>query len=56
MGSLLGALIGVLVLSVVAAYVSSFNGPTWSPVTFYLALFLILLVRPQGLLGKRPEL
>jgi branched-chain amino acid transport system permease protein len=56
MGSLLGALIGALVLSVVAAYVSSFYGPTWSPVTFYLALFLILLIRPQGLLGKRPEI
>jgi branched-chain amino acid transport system permease protein len=56
MGSLLGALIGALALSVVAAYVSSFYGPTWSPVTFYLALFLILLIRPQGLLGKRPEL
>ncbi len=56
MGSLLGALIGALLLAVVSAYVSSFYGPTWSPVTFYLALFLILLVRPQGLLGKRPEL
>jgi branched-chain amino acid transport system permease protein len=56
MGSLLGALIGALVLSVVAAYVSSFYGPTWSPVTFYLALFLILLIRPQGLFGRRPEM
>ena len=56
MGSLLGALIGALALAVVSAYVSSFYGPTWSPVTFYLALFLILLIRPQGLLGKRPEM
>jgi len=56
MGSLLGALIGALALAVVSAYVSSFFGPTWSPVTFYLALFLILLIRPQGLLGNRPEL
>jgi branched-chain amino acid transport system permease protein len=56
MGSLLGALIGALALSVVAAYVSSLYGPTWSPVTFYLALFLILLIRPQGLLGKRAEM
>jgi branched-chain amino acid transport system permease protein len=56
MGSLLGALIGSLFLAVVSAYVSSFYGPTWSPVTFYLALFLILLIRPQGLLGKRAEL
>jgi branched-chain amino acid transport system permease protein len=56
MGSLLGALIGALVLSVVAAFVAAEFGPTWSPVTFYLALFLILLFRPQGLLGKKPEL
>ena len=42
-------------LAVVAAFVSR-SGPTWSPVTFYLALFLILLIRPQGLLGKRPEM
>lgn len=56
MGSLLGALIGALVLSVVAAFVSTYFGPTWSPATFYLALFVILLVRPQGLLGKKPEL
>jgi branched-chain amino acid transport system permease protein len=56
MGSLLGALIGALSLSVIAAFVSAEFGPTWSPVTFYLALFLILLVRPQGLLGRKPEL
>ena len=55
MGSLLGALIGALVLSVIAAFISAEFGPTWSPVTFYLALFVILLVRPQGLLGKKPE-
>jgi branched-chain amino acid transport system permease protein len=56
MGSLLGALIGALTLSVVAAFVSASFGPTWSPATFYLALFLILMLRPQGLLGKKPEL
>ena len=56
MGSLLGALIGALSLSVIAAFVSSTYGPTWSPVTFYLALFVILLFRPQGLLGKKAEL
>ena len=56
MGSLIGALVGALVLAVVSAYVSSFFGPTWSPVTFYLALFVVLLIRPQGLLGKKPEM
>jgi branched-chain amino acid transport system permease protein len=56
MGSLIGALLGALSLSVIAAFVSSTYGPTWSPVTFYLALFVILLFRPQGLMGKKPEL
>lgn len=55
MGSLNGALVGAFVLSISAAYVSYFFGPTWSPVTFFLALFIILLVRPQGMFGKKME-
>lgn len=55
MGSLMGALVGAFLLAVAAAYASHLLGPTWSPVTFYLALFLILLIRPQGLLGKKME-
>jgi branched-chain amino acid transport system permease protein len=56
MGSLLGALVGALSLSVIAAFISANFGPTWSPVTFYLALFAVLLLRPQGLMGKKAEL
>lgn len=56
MGSLLGAVVGALLLAIAAAYVSHFLGPTWSPITFFLALFLILLIRPQGLFGKKMEL
>jgi len=55
MGSLIGALTAALLLAVAAAYVSHFFGPTWSPITFFLALFLILLIRPQGLFGKKME-
>jgi branched-chain amino acid transport system permease protein len=55
MGSLLGAVVGAFLLAVASAYVSSFFGPTWSPITFYLALFLILLIRPQGLFGEKLE-
>ena len=55
MGSLIGAITGALLLAVAAAYVSHFFGPTWSPITFFLALFLILLIRPQGLFGKKME-
>lgn len=55
MGSLLGAIVGAILLAVAAAFVSSELGPTWSPLTFYLSLFLILLIRPQGLFGKKME-
>jgi branched-chain amino acid transport system permease protein len=55
MGSLLGALVGALLLGVASAFVSFYFGPIWSPITFYLALFIILMVRPQGLFGKKVE-
>ena len=55
MGSLLGAVVGSFMLAVAAAFISSFFGPTWSPITFYLALFLILLIRPGGLFGESTE-
>jgi branched-chain amino acid transport system permease protein len=55
LGSLLGALVGAVALAVAAAYISNFLGPTWSPITFFLALFLILLVRPEGLFGRKLE-
>lgn len=55
MGSLMGALVGAMILAVSSVFVSQFLGPTWSPVTFFLALFLILLFRPQGLFGKKME-
>jgi branched-chain amino acid transport system permease protein len=53
LGSLAGAVVGSLLLAVLAAFVSNYLGSTWSPMTFYLALFVILLVRPQGLFGEK---
>ncbi|MFP4373609.1 MAG: branched-chain amino acid ABC transporter permease [Spirochaetaceae bacterium] len=55
MGSLMGALVGSFLLAIVAGFVGHFIGPVWSTVTFFLALFVILLVRPQGLFGKKLE-
>lgn len=52
MGSLKGAVVGALLLAVISSFVVDQAGPSWGPMTFYLALFLILLVRPQGLFGK----
>lgn len=53
LGSLKGAVIGALVLAVASAFVSDAISPVWAPITFFGALFLILLVRPQGLFGKK---
>jgi branched-chain amino acid transport system permease protein len=55
MGSLIGALVSSFLLATAAAFVSFYLGATWSPITFYLALFLILLFRPQGLFGRKVE-
>lgn len=52
MGSILGTVVGALVLSVIAAFVGTWIGATWSTMTFFLALFVILLVRPQGLFSR----
>lgn len=52
MGSLKGAVLGAVILAVASAFVTDMFGPSWSPITFYLALFLVLMLRPQGLFGK----
>jgi branched-chain amino acid transport system permease protein len=55
MGSLGGALIGAFLLAISQALVGNYLGLTWSPITFFLALFIILLFRPQGIMGKKVE-
>lgn len=52
LGSLGGALVAAVGLSVIAAFVTAWLGPVWSYLTFYLALFAMLVVRPRGLFGK----
>lgn len=56
MGSILGTVVAAYTLSVVAAFVGFFFGATWSTLTFFVALFVVLMVRPQGLFGEKPEL
>lgn len=56
MGSILGTVVAAFLLSVIAAFVGDYFGSTWSTMTFFLALFLILMFRPQGLFGEKPEL
>lgn len=56
MGSILGTVLASFILSVIAAFVGTYFGATWSTLTFFVALFIVLLVRPQGIFGEKPEL
>ena len=53
MGSLPGAVIGALLIGVGEAMTSTYVGPEWATAVPYAVIFVVLLVRPQGLLGAR---
>ncbi len=50
-GSLPGALLGGIVLGVADVFTAFLVGAVWSPVTYVLVFFLVLLLRPEGLAG-----
>ena len=52
MGSILGAVVAATSLSILASLVGAYIAPSWSTMVFFLALFLILLIRPHGMFGK----
>jgi branched-chain amino acid transport system permease protein len=52
MGSLPGALVAALVLGVMEQMTSIVITLYWSPIVFYIFLFITLIVRPQGLMGE----
>ena len=52
MGSLNGALIAAVIMLVVENITAVVWSPTWSSTVFYVLLIAILILRPQGLLGK----
>lgn len=52
MGSIKGAVVAALLLSVLSSLVTTNLSPVWAPLTFFLALFIVLIIRPQGLYGK----
>ncbi len=52
MGSLSGALIASLGMLVIEDVTSVVWSPSWDSTVFFILLMIILLVRPQGLLGK----
>ncbi len=53
MGSIKGAVISALVLAVMSSLVTDLISPEWAPMTFFGVLFVVLMVRPQGLFGKK---
>ncbi len=53
MGSLPGALVGGLVLGLAEVFAIQYIGSSWRDVIAFGLLFLILLVRPQGIFGAR---
>lgn len=53
MGSLPGAIIGALLLGIAEAITATYVSLRWATVVFYLVILVVLLFRPQGLLGTR---
>lgn len=51
LGSIGGAVLGAVVVSTSFAVVASSVSPSWAPMTFFVVLIAVLLIRPQGLLG-----
>jgi len=52
-GSLSGALIASVLMLVIQDVVAVTWSATWGQTTFYIVLVLVLLIRPQGLLGRK---
>jgi branched-subunit amino acid ABC-type transport system permease component len=53
LGNPLGALIGGLILGVLEGIIPAFIETSWVPVVEFVLFVLILLVRPQGVLGSK---
>jgi branched-chain amino acid transport system permease protein len=53
MGSLPGAVIGALALGVAETMTVTYIGPEWATAVPYVFVFVVLLLRPQGILGAR---
>jgi len=53
MGSLPGAIVGALLIGVGESLTATYISPQWTTAVPYVVIFLVLLGRPQGLLGAR---
>jgi urea transport system permease protein len=55
MGSIPGAIMAALALGLMHSFASYLLDDSWAKILTYLLLYITLLVRPQGLLGRRAE-
>jgi branched-chain amino acid transport system permease protein len=53
MGSLPGAIVGALLIGVGESLTATYISPQWTTAVPYVVIFLVLLGRPQGLMGAR---
>ncbi|MFH0917104.1 MAG: branched-chain amino acid ABC transporter permease [bacterium] len=53
LGSVPGAVLAALILGVGESLVATYVSPLWSPALSIILIFVILVVRPQGLLGTK---
>jgi branched-chain amino acid transport system permease protein len=53
LGSLGGAFLGALMMGVAEALTTTYIAPRWQTAVPYVVIFVVLLLRPQGLFGER---
>jgi branched-chain amino acid transport system permease protein len=53
LGSLPGAAVGAVLLGVAEAATVTYISPSWATAVPYVVIFVVLLARPQGLMGSR---
>jgi branched-chain amino acid transport system permease protein len=51
-GNIRGAVLGGLIIGVVQQICDARIGPQWTPAIVFVFLIVILVLRPQGLLGE----
>ena len=53
LGSIAGAVIASLLIGIVQSVAGYLIGPAWAEMAYFILFMLVLLVRPQGLFGRR---
>jgi len=53
LGSLVGSVVGGLILGVAESFTAYYFGAEWSPTIAFILLIVILIVKPEGLFGKK---